>query len=223
MAKGSVKKSTQKTSVLTTQKSPEENKSFFKKVTSNKVILILGILIIIAIIYLKKDLFIVATVNGQPISRLSVINELEGQAGKQVLDQLVTKSLILQEAKKQNVNISQKDIDSEIEKVKKELEKNGQSLDQLMQFQNLTKEKLNEQIKIQLIIDRILGKNITVTDKEVNDYLEKNKDVLDKNKSQDELKVGIKDQIKQQKLSDEFKAWVTQLQTKAKINYYVKF
>ncbi|MCL5433096.1 MAG: SurA N-terminal domain-containing protein, partial [Patescibacteria group bacterium] len=128
MAKAATKRTTKKTSAQTTEKLSSENSNLnrksspiLKKITSNKVILVLGILIVLAILYLKKDLLIAATVNGQPITRISVVSELESQAGKQVLDQIVTKTLIFQEAKKQNVNVTQKDIDSEIEKLKKEL------------------------------------------------------------------------------------------------------
>src|SRR3989344_2438282 len=55
------------------------------------VIIIAGAL---ALIFIFKGFFIASIVNGEPISRLSVIKELEKQGGKSVLESLVTKKII---------------------------------------------------------------------------------------------------------------------------------
>ena len=47
----------------------------------------------------SRGLFVVALVNGEPISRIEVIKALEKQGGKATLDSLVTKKLIAQEAR----------------------------------------------------------------------------------------------------------------------------
>ena len=48
------------------------------------VIIALVVVFIVATIYLLKNQLIVATVNGEPINRLTLINQLERQAGKKM-------------------------------------------------------------------------------------------------------------------------------------------
>lgn len=189
----------------------------------SKILIILGAVVLIGLIYYFRGLFIVATVNGQPISRLSLIKDLEKQAGKQVLNSLVTKALINQETKRLNVNISKKEIDDEIKKIESNLSQKGQKLDAVLLMQGLSKEDLTDQIKIQKAVEKILAKDITVTDKEVNDYLENNKDSIPQGMNPNEARESVKQQLKQQKLSEKFQTWLESLQKKAKINYFVQY
>ncbi|MDP3987982.1 MAG: SurA N-terminal domain-containing protein [Candidatus Levybacteria bacterium] len=199
-----------------------EEKSTQKKLGKQKIILVLAILTIVAVLYNFRGLFVAATVNGEPINRLSIIKQLEKQTGKQALEALVTKTLILQEAKKQNITVSQSEIDTEIKTIEKSLTGQGQSLDQALATRGMSKEDLIEQIKIQKIVEKIVGKDIKVTDKEVNDFVDKNKVTFtDQNKS---TVIGqVKQQIKQQKLSESFQNWIGKLQKDAKINYIVNY
>ena len=101
---------------------PRLNRLNFNKevLLRNKKLVALAALIILFIIlllYFFKGLFIAAIVNGEPITRLSVVKELEKQSGKATLDNLITKKLILQEAKKRNVQVTKADLDSEIKKI----------------------------------------------------------------------------------------------------------
>ena len=49
----------------------------------------------------------VATVNGKGISRMEFYKTLEGQGGKQTLDQMIQESLVMQEASKKKITIGQ--------------------------------------------------------------------------------------------------------------------
>lgn len=192
-----------------------------KPLTKNKKLLIPLIIIVLAgFAYLFKDIFVVALVNGQPISRLMVINQLEKQSGKQVLSSLVTETLILQEANKRNVKVDNKEIDDEIKKIENDLKKQGQSLEQVLTFQGLRMEEVREQIKLQKLLEKMVGKDITITDKEVSDYIEKNKETLPQNQNEQQLKENVKNQLKQQKLSEKVGTFVSNLQQKATINYF---
>jgi parvulin-like peptidyl-prolyl isomerase len=105
---------------------------------------------------LKKEL-VVATVNGQPISRLSLIREMEKSSGKQVLEGLIGKTLILQEAKKQNVFVGKEDVDQEIAKIEENFKNQGQDLNQLLAFQGMTRADLEKQIQLQKMAERLAG------------------------------------------------------------------
>lgn len=182
------------------------------------VIIILGILL-----YMFRGLFIVAMVNGQPITRLQLIQDLEKQYGKQALNTLVTKALIQQEAKKQGVSVSDKDVQDEIKKIETSLTAQGQSLDQVLSMQGRTKASIVEDIRLQKLVEKMLAKNITISDKEVNDYIEQNKDSLPEASSSATIKEQIREQLKQQKFSLEVNTWMQNLQKNAKTTYFVNY
>ncbi len=192
-------------------------------VKSNRKKIIIGVIVIVVLVsvYLLKSLFIVATVNGEPILRTTFTKELEKKDGKQVLNSLVTKSLILQEANKQKVTLTDTELAQEIKSLEDSLTKQGQNLDQLLQAQGMTRADLNEQIKMQKTIEKLIGKDVKVTDKEIQDYIDKNKDSFPESNSADENKKVVKQQLEQQKLSDKFQTWIADLEKKAKINYFV--
>lgn len=221
-AKKTVKKTLSRTSrvVASAKESP---KNLTPKKLSRKKLYIIGAVIITAILlFVFKSLFVAALVNGSPISRLSVIQLLEKQAGKKALDSIVTKTLILQEAQKQNINVSQQDINSEMKKVEDNFKSQGQSFDDILKSQGLSRGDLEEQIKLQKIVTKMAG-NITVSDKDIDDYIEKNKESLSEATDQAKLKEDVKAQLMDQKTQEKIQSIVQNLQQKAKILYFVNF
>ncbi len=187
------------------------------------VLFAVGIIVLGALLYLGRGLFVAAVVNGQPISRVAIIKEAEKQSGRQALDTIVRNTLIEQEARKSNVTVSDQEINDEIKKVEDTLSKQGQKLDDVLAMQGMTKEDLRRLIKLDKLVTKIVGKNVKVTDKEVDEYLTANKDLLPEGQSEEELKKAATEQIKQQKLNDKIRTWLESLQTKAKIMYFVQY
>jgi parvulin-like peptidyl-prolyl isomerase len=180
------------------------------------------IVLAIAAFYLK-GLFIAAFVNGEPITRIAVIKELEKQGGKQTLSSLVNQALILQEAKKKNIEVSQKEVDDAAKKIEDSLKTQGQSLNTALAMQGMTKQDLLMQLKLRSMVEKLLADKIGVTDKEITDYIEKNKDTLPTTSTADELKKSVGEQLKQQKMASASQAWLDGLTKNAKINYFVSY
>ncbi len=187
----------------------------------------LAALLVVALIggvaYRFKDQFIVATVNGEYISRLALVKELEGQYGKSALEAMVTKALVLQEAEKQGIAVGGEEVDQEIKKIEEGITAQGQNLDQVLGMQGISREDLKEQIRIQKIAEKIVGKDIEVTDEEVENYFEENKDSFPEDAEEEELKKNIRQQLEQQKLGEGINSWITSLRDSAKINYLKEF
>ena len=225
--KKSTKKTTQKknSQEITQKKSvPAQARCCSTASIGKKAIFLIPLLIIIIgiLLYIFRSSYLVATVNGKPITKFQLWNVLEKQAGKQVLESLVTQTLILQEAKNQNLEITQPDIDAEIQKIKDNLKQQGQELDQLLVAQGMSLDKLKEQIKMQKIVEKLAAGNVITTDEEVQEYLEKNKDFLPEDATPEELKESVKQQLKQQKQNEQVQSWIQALQEKAKITYFNK-
>jgi len=192
------------------------------KVSRKYLLIGIGIVALAALLYTYRSLFIVATVNGQPISRLTLIQELEKQGGKQTLATLVTKTLIAQEAAKKNISVSQKQIDEELKKIEQSLSQQGQTLDQVLQLQGMTKASLIEQIRTQKMVEALVGP-ISVSDKEVDAYIEANQASLPQEGNAAEIKKNVKTQLQQQKVSQKAQELLAKLQKNAKINYLVTY
>lgn len=211
-----------------TQTIPQLNRLNFNKedLLRNKKLVALATLIILFIIlllYFFKGLFIAAMVNGEPISRISVIKELEKQTGRATLESLITKKLILQEAKKRNVEIGQKKIDAEIKKIETNLKGQGTTLDQALQLQGMTRDQLISEIRLQLVIQKLVSGDVKISDKEVSDFLTANKEQFPEGTTEEEMKSQAKEQIKSQKLQEKTQAFLADLQKKAKIRNFVGY
>lgn len=212
------------TTTTTSQPTSTTNRQFrFSAFKVKRAYLISAVVIVVllALAFFFRSLFVVAIVNGQPITRLAYINELEQTAGKQAMNSLVTKTLIQQEAKKNNVSVSNSEVDAQIKTIQDNLAKQGQQLDSVLALQGMTMPALREQIYLQKLVEKMVGKNITVSDKEISDYIDKNKDSLPQTASQADLKKQVHDQIYQQKLNDKVQTWIQGLQQKAKVSYLI--
>lgn len=199
-----------------------DSSEILSKVGKKTFIILLIIVVITAVFYFLKNQFIVAVVNGKPISRLALIRELEKQAGKKTLDSLITKTLILQEAKKQNVTVRDDEIAQELKKLEENFSNQGQDLNQLLESQGMARDELSEQIRIQKIVEKIVGKEINVADQEVDDYIKENEKSISKDLDMEKVKESVKEQLLQQKTSEKVQLWIESLHDKAKINYFLK-
>src|SRR3989344_199431 len=85
-----------------------------KTVKIKTLIIILGVLALGGLGYYYKGLIVAATVNGAPISRLSIIRQLEKTSAKQVLDEMINKKLIESEAAKKGITVSNDEIKAEL-------------------------------------------------------------------------------------------------------------
>lgn len=201
----------------------EETGKRIKFVVSYKTMIIgLIVLAVLALVYFGRGLIVAATVNGTPVTRFAVIKQLEMASGKDALDSIIKEKLITMEAAKKGIHISDDDINAEIKKVEESLKTQGTTLDDALTQQGMSREDLRKRIVIQLSITKLVEDKTSVSDKEVEEYITTNKYPLTKGKEADE-KASIKEQIKNQKLSDEAAKLVDQLMTAAKINYWVKY
>lgn len=204
--------------------SPEMKPLVLANLKMPKVFIPLIIVIALLLLFLFKGLFVVALVNGWPISRLALIKDLEKKGGKDELSQLVSQALILQEAKKdKNIDVTEQELNDAVKKIEDNISKQGQNLDQVLQSQRMSRNDFLTQVKIQKIIEKKFIKEIKITDQEIDGYIEKNKSSIPESLKLEEVKASVKQQLEQQKLAGKFQPWLDSLQKNAKINYFVNY
>ena len=161
----------------------------------------------------------VAIVNGKAISRLSYIDLMEKQVGKQTLDQMVTEALILGAAEKQNITIPESEINASLSEVEAQVKAQGQTLDQALIAEGMTKDELIRQIRIQKLVEKLSGADKAITDAEVEKFLKDNEDQLPEDATEAELKELAVEQLESQNRSTAINAWITKAQEEATIIY----
>lgn len=115
----------------------------------------------------------VVTVKGQPISHADLDSKLEDSpASRSVLQQLVTNVLIDKYAQEHNITVSDAEIDK-IENQYKAQYPNG-GWDELLKSRNLSEQDVRDLIRRQIVLDKAVGANIHITDKQIADYFAKN-------------------------------------------------
>jgi foldase protein PrsA len=177
-----------------------------------------GIVLVLGALFFSKGFFVAATVNGSPISRLSVIQELEKQGGKQALESIITEKLIKKELEKNAVVVESSAVDTKIKEIESQVVSQGGTLEDALIEQGMTIEELKEQLQTQLKLEKIVADKVVVTDEEVDSYITTN-DIP----SSEEAKVQIKEQLRQQKFQAEAQKWIADITAKANIKYYVTY
>ncbi len=182
-----------------------------------------AVVLIIVALFFAKGIFVAATVNGSPISRLSVIKELEKQGGKQALEALIDEKLIETELDKQKVSVTKEEVEAEIEKIKAQVTAQGGTLEVALAQEGLTEEKLREQITLQKKFEKLLADKVAVSEAEIDAYIKDSKAALPKDMKIEDFRKQIGEQLKQQKFQSEAQQWVSDLTSSAKIKYYVNY
>lgn len=199
-------------------KSPSANTITLKRdyVIAAGLILVAGLLIGA---YAVSQALIVATVNGQPISRLSYIKEMESQTGERTLDNLITQELIVQQADKEGVVVEEQEVEGEIETVRATLTEQGQDLEQLLELQGMTLDELRVQIRLQKMLGRLAQVAEDVSADELAVYIETNKDMFPEDLTGAELDEYAKERYLAENNQGKIQAYIQQLRSGATIQY----
>lgn len=121
----------------------------------------------------------VVTVNGQAITKAQLDQKLEnGPAAKQELQTLVTNALIDQYAKSHNITVSQADIDK-IENTYK-VNYPGNQWNELLQARGMTEQDVQGLIRRQIVLDKAVGANINISEKQIAAYFKTNRKTFNK-------------------------------------------
>ena len=128
------------------------------------------------------------------------------------MSDLVAIELCRQEGVAQGITVSEQEVDAKVNPIKDKL-KTPEKFQQYLKEKNFTNEKeLRERIKMILLRDKLLEKAYPVTDEQIKEYYEKNKEKL--GKSLEEARPEISEKLQERNKRKNVDDWNTQLQTK---------
>lgn len=192
------------------------------KINKKVLIIVASAILVLVLAYLAKGFFVAALVNGQPISRWSVISTLEKESGKDLLESLIVEKLIAAEAKAQKLEVADAELEAEIKKIEEQITAQGGELNEALAQQGMTLEILQKQILLQKQVEKLLADKVAVTDEEVSQYITDSQTVIPDGQ-ESSVREQIKSQLANQKLNMEAPSYIEELKAKAKIKYFVNY
>lgn len=216
--------------VETTEKVDTQGKKYTKEeivrqvrtlLASKKTLALLIILLLAGTIFYFKNYFVVAMVDGEPISRLSVIERLEKRSGKTVLDSIITEKLIDNETKRQGISVSEDDIDAEIKTIEASVTAQGATLEDALDQQGMTMEDFRKSITLQKKLEKLLGDKIKVSDEEITKSLGDQAGIPAG--KEEEIRQQVTQQLESEKLNQEAGKYIEELRTNAKIQLFMNY
>ncbi|MFE8697248.1 peptidylprolyl isomerase [Cytobacillus sp. FJAT-53684] len=134
---------------------------------------IVAIALIVSFIVMSEKS--VASVNGEKISEKELNELLVSQYGSEALDSLITEKIISQEKKKEKIKISEEELDAEMTTY---MESYGgeDAFKDILASSGVEMSAVEKNIENYLVTKKLLEPRIAVTDEEMKEYFEENKD-----------------------------------------------
>lgn len=118
-----------------------------------------------------------AVVNGERITYKQLDQQLEKRFGQQFLDVMILEKLVEQKAKKEKIAVTPQEIQAKIDEIKLR----QPNFDLMLKMQNMTIKDVEEQIKMGLLLNKIVSKDIT--ENQLKDFYDKNKEKIEQIKA----------------------------------------
>jgi len=168
-----------------------------------------------------KSQFIVATVNRQVISRWSLNRSLIETYGSSTLEELVNKALLKDLAKENGVEITDEDIQAEVDELIVSLGGEEAFEEALEQYQ-LSLDDLKDRVSTSLIQEKLaeVVSDASVTDEQVKSYYDTNESLFT-DQTFAEVESSIYDMLYQQELQNAFNTWFQAEKDQATVKLFI--
>lgn len=179
---------------------------------------ILAAILVVLLAWWQWQRSYVAVVNGQYIPTTTLYGQLMASGGSDTLNNITQQQLILQQAQREKVAVSNNEIQEELNKFKDTTGGEDQYRSSLKEF-GISEDLLRNQIEVRLTLEKILADKIKVSDKEIEDYYNANKEEVDvANEGLEGARERIETQLSEQKLNQESSNYIASLQEGSSIS-----
>jgi len=177
----------------------------------------IGILVVgmVALFLTNKGLLIAAVVDGKPIFRWELTKSLLSRFGAQTLEGMITERLIATAAQKEGITITTEEITTKEQDIVKSLGPNI-GVEELLKYQGMTKEDFDKQIRLQLTVAKVLGKDLAITEGDIDNFIATNRALLAATQ-EGELRKEAQQAILDQHIGGKVQEWLYNLRQSAKI------
>ncbi|AIY06560.1 foldase protein [Planococcus sp. PAMC 21323] len=120
----------------------------------------------------------VAKVGDREITKDALYEKLVATSGAATLDVMISNEVVDQEAEKAKVEVTQEEIDAEMA-VYEEQYGGAEGLEEALASSGMSTADLEEEMKIYLKVEKIIGPDIEITDEQMSTYFEENKEAFE--------------------------------------------
>ncbi len=186
-----------------------------KQPFSWKWVLIGLALLFVILVAANKGLVLAAVVNGKPIFSWQLNNTLRTKYGQQTLEGMIGESLIESEAKKSGVVITATDIQGKQKEILSSLGTEV-NLEDFLKFQGMTESDFNQQLKVQLTVEKLLTRDLAIAETDIDNYIATNRALLTATEPAS-LREEAKKAIIGNTVSEKLQTWFLELRQKSNV------
>jgi len=168
----------------------------------------------------KKGDAAVATVNGAKITRADYDKAVARGDGGDVLDNLINQKLVQLDAKKKGIAVTVDEVDAKLKAEKQQIGSDSdwqQALDQ----QHTTELQVRDNIRLNLMVQKLVLDKVAVSDTDIQQFFDQNKDTQFKDKTLDQVKDQIKSQLQDDKQQQALGDYLSGLKSAAHISRHL--
>lgn len=154
---------------------------------------LMALLVVLAGCSSDKNDEVVATVEGEKITKEELYDTLVKVTGPEAVDALIDEKIVELEIKKEKITVSDDEIDKEVENFKEEAG-GEEAFHAALENNNITEDDFKEDVIQYLSIRKLMEPLVEVTDEEVKEYFEENKEMFDEQEQVDARHILVEEE-----------------------------
>ncbi|WP_414851575.1 SurA N-terminal domain-containing protein [Brevibacillus sp. IT-7CA2] len=151
-----------------------------------------------------------AKVGTVSISKDQVYEAMKKEAGKRVMSELITKEVYKQEAIAQGITVSDQELDAKINPIKDKM--GPEKFQEYLTEEEITEDALRERSRLIMLRDKMFEKAYPITEAQIKEYYEKNKEKLDG--TLEEVRPKVTEKVKDKNKRSNMSTWIKELKKK---------
>jgi len=121
------------------------------------------------------------------------------------------------------VSATDEEVAEKVAQLEANLNAQGQQLSQVLGAQGVSWDEMEEQTRLQILVEKLAGQGIEATDEEIDGYIEANREfLLPEDADPEELREDVRAQLESQKFNEAIQGWLAGLHEGASINYLLE-
>lgn len=136
---------------------------------------------------------VVASVDGEKITKEELYEALVSVTGPEAVNALIDEKIVELEIKKEEITVSDEEIDKEVESFKEDAG-GEEAFNNALEQSGLTEEDFKKDVVQYLSIRKLMEPLVEVTDEEVKDYFEENKETFNEQEQVDARHILVEDE-----------------------------
>ncbi len=178
--KSKAKSDTEKNKI-TDRKSSNGKNVIFKPQILLAVIAVLAVAVVVLAVLLMQqppqdDRSIVATVNGDEVTKDQLFDSMFARGGQEALENLVTRKLIIQEAEKKGITVSEEEVDGEVRSIIDDsFQGSEEDFIAALEFYGLNIEDFREDAYLNLLVRKVAMDEIDLSEAAAREFYDENR------------------------------------------------